>query len=649
MRLSIKYPNVFQPVFLGKVHLKNRLMFTPMVSCLSSATGEVTQEYVEFIGAQARTGVGLVTIGATGVNEENAVDVPGELNITTDKNLGGLLRLSEEAHRYGAKISIELCHAGRGAYPPLLKTPYALAPSAIPTSVGTQNIKEMDQEDINKVIRDYVDCAVRLKKARFDMVMIHAAHGNLIAQFLSPATNKRTDCYGGSLRNRMRFPLELLKAVRTAVGSEFGIDMRISGDEIAPDGMRLEETLMFLKEAQKYIDTVQISQGIIIEPQYAYHVVPPYYYEYRHNVKYAKKAKEVLDIPVSTFGSITSIQEAEDIIASGKADCVGMARPLLADHDLIQNAWRGQEDKTRPCLRCLECLTNAGIGEAVRCAVNPITGREYKYQKIHRAEIQKKVMIVGGGPAGMMAAQTLRKRGHEVVLYEKKHCLGGLLPDISSLPFKNDMRRYLEWNIRQTEKCGARIVLDTEVVPEIVEKENPDALFLAIGGAPLLPEIDGIHNENVKTVLDVDSKRTLTGEKVVVCGGGISGLECALGLAMEGKEVSVVDMVPTEKFGADMAPITRTMLMDLLDFHGVRLIGNQKVIKFSNQGVHTVDLQWNTHLLECDTAVAAFGMKKNNTDKLKNIICDTYEIGDCYQIKNIFQCNHMAFNYAVEV
>ena len=192
--------------------------------------------------------------------------------------------------------------------------------------------------------------------------------------------------------------------------------------------------------------------------------------------------------------------------------------------------------------------------------MNPITGREYKYQKIHRAEIQKKVMIVGGGPAGMMAAQTLRKRGHEVVLCEKKHCLGGLLPDISSLPFKNDMRRYLEWNIRQTEKCGVRIVLDTEVVPEIVERENPDALFLAIGGAPLLPEIDGIHNENVKTVLDVDSKRALTGEKVVVCGGGISGLECALGLAMEGKEVSVVDMVPTEKFGADTLVIAVSFL-----------------------------------------------------------------------------------------
>lgn len=649
MRQEIKYPHVFEPVNLGPVRLKNRLMFTPMVCCLSSADGEVTQEYVEFIGAQARTGAALVTIGATGVNEENAVDVPGELDITTDKKLGGLLRLSEEVHRYGAKLSIELCHAGRGAFPALLKTPYALAPSAIPTPVGTKYIKEMDQKDIDQVITDYVDCAVRLKKARFDMVMIHAAHGNLIGQFLSPATNKRTDAYGGSLENRMRFPLEVLRAVREAVGSSFGIDMRISGDEIAPDGMRLDEVLAFLKEAQKYLDTVQISQGIIIDPRYAYHVVPPYYYEHCHNVKYAEEAKKVLDIPVSTFGSVTTMEEAEHILASESADCVGMARPLLADHELIQNAWRGKEEDTRPCLRCLECLTNAGIGEAVRCAVNPVTGREYKYREIMPAPRKKKVMIVGGGPAGMMAAQTACKRGHEVVLYEKKESLGGLLPDISALPFKGDMRRYLQWNIDQTLKCGARIVLGTEVTPELVEKEQPDALFLAVGGSPVIPEIPGIHGTNVRHVLDIDSRRSNAGTTAVVCGGGISGLECALGLAMEGRQVTVVDMMPVEEFGADMAPIAKMMLMDLLNQYHVRLVGGQKVLEFLETGVKTMDTNWREHVWECDTAVTAFGMKPNRTDELDRMVCDTYIVGDCYQVRNIFQSNHMAFNYAVEV
>lgn len=649
MKVETKYPHIFEPINLGPVRLKNRLMFTPMVCCLSSADGEVTREYVEFIGAQARTGVALVTIGATGVNEETAVDVPGELDITTDKKLGGLLRLSEEVHRYGAKLSIELCHAGRGAFPALLKTPYALAPSAIPTPVGTKYIKEMDQKDIDQVIADYVDCAVRLKKARFDMVMIHAAHGNLIGQFLSPLTNKRTDCYGGSLENRMRFPLELLRAVREAVGDQFGMDMRISGDEIAPDGMKLEEVIVFLKEAQKYLNTVQISQGIIIDPRYAYHVVPPYYYDHCHNVKYAKKVKKALDIPVSTFGSVTAMEEAEQILASGDADCVGMARPLLADHDLVNHARKGQEENTRPCLRCLECLTNAGIGEAVRCAVNPVTGREDRYKEIQPAKTKKKIMIVGGGPAGMMAAQTACERGHEVVLYEKSDHLGGLLPDISSLPFKGDMRRYLKWDIQTTENCGAKVVLETEVTPEIVEKENPDALFLAVGSSPVIPPIPGIEEDYVKHVLEVDSGRADTGRKVVVCGGGISGLECALGLAMDGKEVTVVDIVPADQFGADMAPIARMMLMDLLNQYHVRMEGGQKVQEFTQTGVKTMDSRWNVHIWECDTAVTAFGMKPNNTKALENLVWDTYVIGDCYQVRNIFHSNHMAFNYAVEV
>ena len=649
MKIDIKYPHVFSPINLGPVRLKNRLMFTPMVCCLSSADGEVTQEYVEFIGAQARTGVSLVTIGATGVNKENAIDVPGELDITTDEKLGGLLRLSEEVHRYGAKLSIELCHAGRGAFPALLKTPYALAPSAIPTPVGTKYIKEMDQKDIDRVIANYVDCALRLKKARFDMVMIHAAHGNLIGQFLSPATNKRTDAYGGSLENRMRFPLELLRAVREAVGNKFGLDMRISGDEIAPDGMRLDEVLIFLKEAQKYLDTVQLSQGIIIDPRYAYHVVPPYYYEHCHNVKYAEEAKKVLDIPVSTFGSVTTMQEAEAILAAGQADCVGMARPLLADHDLIWNAWKGQEEKTRPCLRCLECLTNAGIGEAVRCAVNPVTGREYKYKEIQPARLKKKVMIIGGGPAGMMAAQTACERGHEVVLYEKNDRLGGLLHDISALPFKGDMRRYLEWNIEKTMTCGARIVLGTEATQEVVEQEKPDALFIAAGSVPLIPKIPGIEMEHVKHVLEVDSKRAETGRRVVVCGGGISGLECALGLAMEGKEVTVLDMIPADAFGGDMAPIARMMLMDLLKRYRVRLEGGQKVQEITAQGVRTMDETWTSHTWEGDTVVTAFGMKSNLPEELEHLVYETYITGDCYQVRNIFQCNHMAFNYAVEV
>jgi 2,4-dienoyl-CoA reductase-like NADH-dependent reductase (Old Yellow Enzyme family) len=250
--------------------LKNRIVYTPMVSCLSTETGEVTTEYVEFIGQQARTGASLITIGATCVNHDHGVDVPGELSVVRDENVAGLSRLAAEAHRYGAKLSVELCHGGRASYPPLLRVPYAIAPSNFPAPLGTPYIKEMDQYDMDGVIRDYVDCALRCKTAGFDMIMIHAAHGNLIAQFLSSYSNHRTDCYGGSLENRMRFPLALIMAVREAVGPKFGIDMRVSGDEIVPGGQKMDEVLEFLKLSQEYIDTVQISQGLIIDPDYMF-------------------------------------------------------------------------------------------------------------------------------------------------------------------------------------------------------------------------------------------------------------------------------------------------------------------------------------------------------------------------------------------
>lgn len=649
MSIEMKFPHVFQPIQIGPLKFRNRMMFTPMVSCLSTPNGEVTNEYVEFIEMQAKTGVALVTIGSTSVNEDNGIDVPGELDITTDKNIGGLLRLSEAAHRYGAKLSVELCHAGRGAYPGLLKTPYVIAPSAIPTPVSIKNIKVMDQDDIDQVIKDYVDCSVRLKKAGFDMVMIHAGHGNLIGQFLSPYSNKRTDIYGGSLENRSRFAIEILEAVRTAVGPDFGLDMRISGDEIIDGGMKLEEVLEFLKVAQKYLNTVQMTQGIIIEPTTAYHVVPPWYYEHCHNVKYAEAAKKVLDIPVSTFGSVTTIAEAEEILASGKADCVGMARPFLADSNLLKNAYRGEDDKTRPCLRCLECLTRCGIGQHVHCAVNPVTGRETRYKNISLAPEKKKVMVIGSGPAGMMATQILRKRGHEVILCEKQDKLGGRLNEISVLPFKGDMRRYLAWDVKETMACGADIRLNTEVTPELIETEKPDALFVATGSAPIKPNIPGIDLDMVKPVIDVDCERVEVGKKVVVCGGGTSGLECGLSLAMKGHDVTVVDMMPVERFGHDMAPIAFMNLADLLKKHNVKLIGSCKVDRFVEGGVEVLDNNWNRILLPADTAVAAFGMRSENTSSFSGLVYDTYFIGDCDHVKNIYQANHSAFDYAMEV
>lgn len=646
-----KFSHVFQPLKLRGVTLKNRLEFTPMVCCLSNALGEVTEEMVEFIGMQARTGVSQVIIGDTQIDWERAVCFYGELNVLHDRYITSLSLLAEEAHRYGAKLSIELAHSGRGGVPSMNEKP-GFAPSHLPVPGRMQDLKVMDREDMDWVINRFVECAVRCKKAGFDLIFIHSGHNNLLGQFLSRSSNHRTDEYGGSMENRMRFPLEIIRAIREAVGPDFPLEMRVSGNEFTgEDGLQIEETIEYLKAAQKYIDMAHISGGnVFVEPGVK-NSVPLYLQERHQNVANAAKAKAALDIPVAVVGNIFSVEEAEEIIASGKADVVGMCRSLMADPNLIRNAICDESEKTRPCLRCMDGCGRIFFGYPVRCAVNPVIGREYRYKDIAPARESKKVMVVGGGPAGMQAAQTLVKRGHRVTLYEKNEKLGGLLDDAGAVPFKDLMRDYTDWNIRTTMACGAEIQLNTEVTRELVEKEQPDAVVVATGAKYLCPDIPGIASEHVKTLRDVEHRRVPVGKRVTICGGGLSGIECAVGLAREGKNVTVVDMIPVEKFCDSMFAITRKALFDEVEAGGVKLIGDRKIISFGKEGVN-VKGENGTEIIAADTVVLALGMESENalaSEILSIMPLDTYVIGDADGVETVRKANKTGFDIAVEI
>jgi NADPH-dependent 2,4-dienoyl-CoA reductase/sulfur reductase-like enzyme len=427
------------------------------------------------------------------------------------------------------------------------------------------------------------------------------------------------------------------------------MEMRISGDEVIDGGMRVEETIEFIKIAEPYIDLVHVSKGLIVDDNFSYYVLPPYYHPYAHNVYLSEKVKKEVSIPVTTVGSIKTLAQAEEIIGSEKADVVAMARQLMADPDMIKKSMRDEAETTRPCLRCMEgCGRNVCAGTPVRCSINPTVGREVKYSQILPATEKKKVMVVGGGVSGMMAAQILVQRGHDVTLYEKSASLGGQLAEICNLPFKTDMREYKDWDIRTTLNCGAKIMLNTAVTKELVEKEDPDALFIAAGASPIVPKIPGI--ELAKSVLDVDNKRVEVGENVVVCGGGLSGLECALALAMEGKNVTVVDIIDEGEFGNKQFAFNRNMLLHLLKENKVRFVGNSKVEEISEEGVHVIDRKWNRSVIPADSVVSAFGMKTNFgvVEELSGIIAETYIIGDCGKVAGIHEANTSAFDYAVE-
>ena len=646
-----KYPNVFSPIRIGNMEVKNRIQFSPMVSSLSTPTGGVSPELLGYIKYQAQSGVGVITIGSTPIDHINGVDFFGALDVTSDDNITDLRRISEITHRYGVKISCELVHAGRSAPKCFRPNSPAIAPSAIPVENGPTDIREMNETDMEIVRNEYCDVAERLMKAGFDMVMVHAAHGNLLAQFMSPKYNRRTDEYGGSFENRVRWPLSVLKAMRERVGRGLCIDMRISGDELVPGGMGIEETKAFIRLAQEYIDTVHVSQGLIVEPRYMPYTMPAFYLPHCHNVKWSEqvKADPEIHIPVTVVGSITTIAEAEEIIASGKADMVAMARQLMCDNQLLHNAYRGEEEKTRPCLRCHECAPAEIVH--LRCATNPRLGREFELGEIQPSRHPRKVVVVGGGVAGCMAAKTLVERGHEVILMEQGDKLGGRLHEISCLSFKFDMRRHLKWLMSSTMGCGAKILLNTEATPENILALKPDVVFIATGADRIAPPIPGLNRSNVHHVLDVDTGREAVGDTVVVCGGGLSGTESALQLAMEGKKVTVVDMLPVEQFARDHSPAPRGMLLQLLEQYGVKLIGSVRVCEIGDDGVAVQSMDGAKTVLPCDDVVAAFGMKKNDRllKQMQELMPDVIAVGDCNVVKNIKNANQVAFNLALDL
>jgi len=646
------YPHIFTPLKVGNMTVKNRIQFSPIVSAHAHAlTGEINTDLVEFVGAQARSGVGIVTIGATPVDYDRARDFNGSMSVVHDYDIQGLKLIADEVHRYNAKLSVELTHAGRIADTGLLNGRPAFVPSVIPALDAGRNVVEINHEQMQEVIQHFVDAVRRCKEAGFDMVMIHGAHGNLVSSFLSPVFNKRTDRYGGSLENRMRFPLELLKTVRESVGDKFCIEYRISGYERMEGCPTVKDVAAFLKEAQQYIDLVNISGSLLIDPSYVVYTIPSYYLPHMLNVEYAAEIKKHLKIPVAVVGGITTIDEAEEILAAGKADIVAMAKSLLADQELVTKAQRGKADEIRPCLRCLYCLNGPLHGNPTRCAVNPQMGRETKYRFIPKAGEKKKVMVIGGGPAGMMAAQTAASRGHEVVLFEQSDRLGGRLYEAGAMECKDGFRSYIQWDINATIKSGARIILNRRATPATIEAEKPDIVIIAIGAEHVRPPIEGINLPHVLNVSDADLKKVPIGHRVVVCGGGLSGAECALELAGEGKQVTLVDMLPQEELCQDAFMLVRLTLFNLLAESNVDTCYISTVRKITSEGVEIIGKDADTRLLKADTVITAFGLVPDAAviEELAGVVPETYVVGDCNQVGNIASANTEAFNVAVEL
>lgn len=634
----LQFKRLFESGQIGSMRLKNRLVMLAMETGYTEH-GEVSDRLKAFIEHRAKGGVGLI------ISPFAPVYGVGHLmtSIADDSFTDGLKEVADAVHKYNCKIAAQLIIMDEYTRNKGAKSEF-VGPSDVAKRPGIPKPRPLSVEEIEYIVAMFGHAARRLKQAGFDAIEFHSGIGFLLNQFLSPLTNKRTDRYGGSLENRMRFLLDSVAAARKEAGKEFPIICRISADEFMDGGLTTKETTVIAKVLEDYgISALNVQAGWHESPRPLVQTsVIPGYFTYL-----AGEIKKAVKLPIITAYRINSPQVAEKVLESGEADYIGLARALIADPEFASKAERDKADEIRPCIACCHCLDMTFSNKPFSCSVNPYAGQEYIYP--HKtAEKPKKVFVVGGGPAGVKAAVAMSELGHQVELWEKERHVGGQVNIAAIPPYKEELKRYAEYLDVRLKKSKVKVHLGEEASVRALISGKPDAVVLASGAVPLVPEIKGINSSNVITALEVLAGEKNTGERVVIIGGGMIGCETAEFLAQRGKKVTVLEML--KRLGGDIGITNRWVVIQRIKQAGVAQEVFTQAVEITPRGVKALK-EGKEVFYEADTVVLAAGMKAFSPlySGLKEAKLETYQIGDCATPARIFDATSAALRIAYQI
>lgn len=621
---------VFEPMKINGLELKNRMVVSAMVTNYCTPDGKATEKFIAYHEHKAKGGWGLIITEDYAVTPTAGgfVNLPG---LWEDGQIESHRKLTERVHAAGGKIAAQIYHAGRETSSAVTGV-QPIAPSAVREPSMPETPRELTIPEIHTLVEQFGDCAKRAKAAGFDAVEVHGAHGYLAGAFASPFSNKRSDEYGGTIRNRARFGMEIIRNIKEKCGEDYPVLYRISSVEYVPGGLDIEESKVIARLMEEAgADCIHCSQGVYAS---THTIIPPSVFPRAGYVEHAAEMKKAVQIPVIAVGRINDVEIAESVLQSKKADFVTMARASLADPELPNKVLKGRGDEVIRCIGCLQgCIGENGKGNGIRCLVNPLTGMEDEYD-LTPAEKAKQVLVIGGGIAGCEAAISAALKGYKVTLIEKNDRLGGQWIPASVPIGKSEFTSFLCWQKSMLEKMHVQILLNTTADAELIKLYEPDTVIIATGSRPFIPPIQGADQDFVVTAHDVLLGKTEPGNRVVVIGGGLVGAETADMLGQQCEQVTIIEMLPQIMKDGEAAP-TKYMKERFFQ-NGVQIHTSTKLLEIGDHTV-TAEKEGERFVLEnIDTVIIAVGVKTDRTllDSMEHVSCKILKAGDANGVKN---------------